>query len=303
MKKSILPVLVLTLLFTLTCIAHASTVYTFDDWAAELSDDGNAYLAASCSSGAADIAVPDTLGDKPVVGVAPHAFFSNAAMRSLKLTAPAASVGEYACFSCTALERVVLPYTITEIGEGAFSGASSLGKINLSDTQIAAVEPYTFSGTALTEVTLPSYCTAVKDFAFRNCASLERVYVPRTVTQIGESAFSGCDKLTLVGEEGSYAAAYAAEKGIPFLAIENTLYPYLNGDADGDGRITIMDATRVQRILVRLETEDTEFCSLRGDVDGIGLSIFDATAIQRYLAGMGNPYDINAMIYAPKDEA
>lgn len=67
--------------------------------------------------------------------------------------------------------------------------------------------------------------------------------------------------------------------------------PYLTGDADGDGKITIDDATMIQRVLAKL-TPDDGTISRRCDADGKGLNISDATDIQRVLAGYDNVYNI-----------
>ncbi len=58
---------------------------------------------------------------------------------------------------------------------------------------------------------------------------------------------------------------------------------YITGDADGDGVVSVLDVTCVQRMLARLESADADKV-LRSDTDGNGLDIADATAIQRYLA-------------------
>ena len=57
------------------------------------------------------------------------------------------------------------------------------------------------------------------------------------------------------------------------------------GDADGDGKVTIIDATKIQRLLAGLITDGDGMMALRGDSDGSGLDIMDATRIQRRLAG------------------
>ena len=55
------------------------------------------------------------------------------------------------------------------------------------------------------------------------------------------------------------------------------------GDADLDGEVTIFDATAIQRWLAGLSTES--FCEKTADADEDGeVSIFDATTIQRWLA-------------------
>ena len=64
------------------------------------------------------------------------------------------------------------------------------------------------------------------------------------------------------------------------------------GDADNDGKITIMDATRIQRFLAEL-VEDTDGVIVKlGDSNGDGLNIMDATRIQRWLVD----FEVNAPI-------
>ncbi len=64
------------------------------------------------------------------------------------------------------------------------------------------------------------------------------------------------------------------------------LFNYYRGDTDGDGKITVMDATMIQRMLASYEDENPNYVKmgLRAQVTGNKLTIMDATAIQRYLA-------------------
>lgn len=75
---------------------------------------------------------------------------------------------------------------------------------------------------------------------------------------------------------------------------EQNSSPVLLGDADGDGKITILDATVIQRNLAKLST--AAYFEKPADADEDGkVTILDATAIQRYLAkltthdGIGDP--------------
>ena len=71
---------------------------------------------------------------------------------------------------------------------------------------------------------------------------------------------------------------------------------YKRGDADGDGEISVLDATVIQKVLASVMTDEHGYISYRGDVTGDGLDITDATAIQKYLAGLSNIYAINEYI-------
>ena len=60
----------------------------------------------------------------------------------------------------------------------------------------------------------------------------------------------------------------------------------LKGDADMDGEVTILDATRIQRWLASLASA-SEIDMLNADADTDGeVTILDATHIQRWLAGL-----------------
>ena len=67
------------------------------------------------------------------------------------------------------------------------------------------------------------------------------------------------------------------------------------GDADGDGTITIMDATTIQRHLVDILLLSEERLKA-ADISGDGIDITDATQIQRWLAAYQVSYPIGELI-------
>lgn len=68
----------------------------------------------------------------------------------------------------------------------------------------------------------------------------------------------------------------------------------VRGDADGDGQVTVDDATAIQRKLAQLPADG--FNEKAADIDSDGLDITDATRIRRFLAGFGNPYHIGETV-------
>ena len=79
----------------------------------------------------------------------------------------------------------------------------------------------------------------------------------------------------------SPAATAPAEK-----PTEAAAQPVLIGDVDGDYKITIIDATAIQRVLAGLKSED-EIITSAADANGDGRrSVLDAAEIQRYIAGL-----------------
>lgn len=67
---------------------------------------------------------------------------------------------------------------------------------------------------------------------------------------------------------------------------------YILGDVDGDGIVTIMDATLLQQLIAGYEFEDRARMGLRSMISGNTLNIIDATLIQRHLAGYEDGYSI-----------
>lgn len=87
-----------------------------------------------------------------------------------------------------------------------------------------------------------------------------------------------------------------------FGAVETPAASYVFGDVDGDGDITILDVTTIQRILAHMTTDSTGAYTLRGDVDGDGeLTSNDVTWLKRHLAHMTVPYPIGDVVEAPTE--
>ena len=72
------------------------------------------------------------------------------------------------------------------------------------------------------------------------------------------------------------------------------LIKYVRGDADGDGTVTAIDCTVIQRNLVGVEMPS--FNKRAADIDGKGLDIFDVTMIQRYLVEIETGYNIGKTV-------
>ena len=144
------------------------------------------------------------------------------------------SIGQQTFQARTNLTSVTIPNGVTNIGDGAFSGCSSLTGItvealnsaymsvdgvlfNKSQTTLIQYPPgqtgfsytipngvtsigdYAFNDCqSLTSITIPNTVTSIGDNAFYNCISLTSITIPNSVTSIGEGAFSGCNSLTSV---------------------------------------------------------------------------------------------------------
>ena len=79
-----------------------------------------------------------------------------------------------------------------------------------------------------------------------------------------------------------------------FSTISLSALTHIKGDTDCDGEVNIIDATKIQRVIAEIISDDDNIHRY-GDIDGNGLSIIDATLVQYYLAQCRNTYHIGEM--------
>ncbi len=136
------------------------------------------------------------------------------------------------------LETVMLPNTITTIGDGAFSGCVSLGAfflptattkigndvfygceamtIALLHDNVESIGDRAFYGcVALEYIMLPNALTAIGDEAFRGCASISNMIIPNSVAKIGEFAFAECSSIT---------DFYVLDENAAYSSVDSNLY-------------------------------------------------------------------------------
>ena len=90
---------------------------------------------------------------------------------------------------------VVIPNSVTAIGDEAFKGYTKLTAIEIPNS-VTAIGKYAFYGCSrLTSVEIPNSVSAIGSGVFEGCSSLTTIEIPNSVTGIGEQAFYNCKRL------------------------------------------------------------------------------------------------------------
>lgn len=177
--------------------------------------------------------------------------------------------------NCTSLEKINIPDSVERIGYWAFLDCVNLKHINIPSS-VNEVPDGAFMNTGLSQITLLPEVTTISDYAFGD-------------------PFADREKnkdFTIKGMKGSAAEEYATKWGFTFVPLSGARL----GDADGDGEITPVDATLVQRFDANMKISVDEAALMCADVDGSGtLDVVDSTLTQRYLANIAIPYPIGQL--------
>lgn len=94
------------------------------------------------------------------------------------------------------LTSVIIPNSITAIGEKAFAGCWQLASVNIPNTITTIGYRMFYECGALTSIDIPNSVTKIGSQAFERCTGLTSIVIPNSVTTIGEGIFCGCSKLS-----------------------------------------------------------------------------------------------------------
>ena len=157
---------------------------------------------------------------------------------------------------CTTIENILLPNTITSIGEKAFQCCSSLNSINLPEG-LTTIEYATFEECGLESIIIPDSVKTIGDYsflrcklesitfgensqlelidatAFGHCENLKSIFIPKSVTTIWLRAFYNCQNLTDIYVHGDNEN-YKSVDGVLYTKDGKTLIAYPAGKTESE---------------------------------------------------------------------
>ncbi len=190
--------------------------------------------------------VPNVWNGLPVVEIEDCAMLDIGNTKVLRFGEGLRRIGAINCVVGTALERVEIPASVTEIGEDSFNmsnaaftiygSSGSLAEVYAGvigrpfevvgqapsitlPAALARIDAEAFAGSGVSAVTIPPGATEIGARAFANCPTLTRVTIPASVLHIAEDAFQGSPQVTIYAQEGSTAALFAQHAEIPLVVM------------------------------------------------------------------------------------
>lgn len=125
-------------------------------------------------------------------------YLNNELITNLVIPDSVTSIGDYAFFWCSGLTSVVIPDSVTSMRDGVFRGCSGLTSVTIPDS-VTYIGMYAFSGCSwLTSITIPDSVISVDERAFKDCGGLTNVTIGNGVISIANAAFVDCTGLTSV---------------------------------------------------------------------------------------------------------
>ena len=189
------------------------------DWLYELADGSKS--PSSCTPAVSPwpdghVDIPSMLGGKPVTSIGDFAFYTlgsshydYASGYKRKFTSVAIpngvkSIGYGAFMGCSELLTVSIPDSVTSIGDLAFEVCSGLMEISVSNgnSKYKSIDGMllTKDGKRLVQgvnsaTAIPDGVTTVDSGAFNSLYYIERIFIPASVTSIGDGPFRYCSSL------------------------------------------------------------------------------------------------------------
>lgn len=203
---------------------------------------GTYSLVTGYTGSETEVVIADTYKNNLVTGIDTSAF---ARKDIVKIIMPDSitTIGEGAFASCESLIEVVMSDSITTIGKGAFNTCKTLTEIVIPEG-VRDIGKSAFAWCEnLTKITLPYSVDNIGESAFSYCSSLMEIFIPSTVNYIDRYAFQGCNSLT----------RYCAAKSQPshwndywgYGCLGGIVWDCYNNDVATDGYVyTVVDGLR-----------------------------------------------------------
>ncbi len=184
--------------------------------------------------------------DSNPLSYAHNLYWNGSLVTDLVIPNSVTSIGNYAFSGCTSLASVTIPDSVTSIGEDVFRGCSSLTSLTLPTMEQTLSYLFDSVPSSLKEVTVLGGTTICAS-AFESCGYIVSITIPDSITSVEYEAFYNCssltsitipDSVTSIGKDAfQYCSSlqYNVKDGVYYLGNATNLYAAV---IDADASIT-----------------------------------------------------------------
>ena len=127
-----------------------------------------------------------------------HLYVNGKEIKDLVIPSSITSIGESAFLCCSGLTSATIPNSVTSIGERAFGGCSGLTSITIPNS-VTNIGSYAFQDcSGITSITIPNSLTYLNYCVFKDCIGLTNITFGSSLKTIGNVAFENCSSLMRV---------------------------------------------------------------------------------------------------------
>ena len=156
-----------------------------------------------------EIEIPSRLGGYPVTALAKSAL-AGKDFTKVVLPDTLEQIGDYAFSACSQLREITIPASVEALGNGVFTQCDALEEFSIDPTNPYLKETnhviYTADGKTLVaaagrtdeRIAVPLTVEKIQSYAFYNCDTLKSITIPGSVRELGEGCFGGCAHLNQV---------------------------------------------------------------------------------------------------------
>ena len=145
-----------------------------------------------------EVVIPQKIERKNVIGIGEKAFYQSN-IQSLVMPDTITKIGNMAFCESKSLTNVTFSKGLVGVEFSAFSNCTALKNADLSSTQVKLIDAFAFRGCKnLKEVTFSNTLVEIREKAFYECSALLEVDFPQSLIKIEGGAFAYCASLKRV---------------------------------------------------------------------------------------------------------